>query len=133
MDFAARGKFGRPWELGQKICGNGVLGEEEIQMNVNELGYLRLGAIELGSEDRRWGIYQLRNVNGKRFYIREEFMVPDNPRSDAQQAWRDLFKTAMTEWSALTDAEKWVYHKRGTKVGLQGRNIFVKQYLNSHK
>lgn len=132
MDFAVSGKFGKPWECGQKICGKGYCGEEEIQWDKNELGFAICGMTICGSDDKRWGIYHRRKENGKIFYVRENFYQGWGTGTEAQEATRNKFKTGMEAWKNLTENEKKAYHIRATKRQMMAQNLFMKEYLNSN-
>jgi hypothetical protein len=133
FDMGVRGKFGKPWEYGQKIYGYGFYGEEEIFWGYNEYGFATYGKTQFGSDDIRWGVYQRRKELDKIYYIREEFMNPVNPQTEKQQSWRQVFIDGMEEWGNLTDTAKKSYHIRASKLGLHGVNLFMKEYLNSSK
>ena len=131
-DFGARGKFGLAWEYGQKIYGQGHYGMEEIEWDYNEYGIPQYGRRIYGSDDKRWGIYQKRIENGEVFFIRQDFYIPSNPNSAGQQTQRNKFSAGYVAWGNLTAEQKKVYNKRGSKLGLPGQNVFIKEYLLSH-
>jgi len=119
-DFGVRGKFGRAFEYGQRIYGQCRYGAEEPKIDTG-----------IGTPQIRFGIYQRRKENGKIFYVRENFYIPSNPRTETQQAWRDVFTAGMTAWKALTDEQKKWYRERANKLGLPAQNLFLKSYLKS--
>ncbi len=131
-DFGARGKFGLAWEYGQKIYGQGHYGMEEIEWDYNEFGFATFGITLFGSDDKRWGIYQKRIENGDVFFIRQDFYIPSDPKSVDQMTMRNKFSAGMIAWGNLTTEQKEVYNKKGSKLGLPGQNVFMKEYLNSH-
>jgi hypothetical protein len=105
------GPFGRPAGLGAYVCGANRLGEySEIT-----------------------GVYQ-RHLTKKGLKLnlhRDNF--PSNPRTPAQQAWRDLFRSAMTAWKALDAETKLAYNKRVYPPGQPGQNRFIKEYIKLHR
>jgi len=133
FDFAARGVFGRAFELGEKVLGQGLLGEEEIEALYNGYGVCENGYCLYGSDNLRWGLYQQRNENGRSFSIRTRFVVPKNPRTETQQNWRAVFIAAMAAWKLLTENQKSVYNERAKRFQIHGVNLFVREWLNSNK
>ena len=131
LDFGVRGKFGKAWELGQIIFGQGHFGEKEIEWDKNEFGFATFGITKFGSDDKRWGIYQRRKEQGKIFFIKENFYTPKNPRTETQQNWRNNFIAGMAAWALLTDEQKKWYRERANKLGLPAQNLFLKSYLKS--
>jgi hypothetical protein len=131
FDMAVSGKFGRPYEYGQKIYGQGYFGVKEIEWDKNELGFAIYGTTAFGTDDKRWGIYQRRQENGKIFYIKENFYQGWGTGSETQQATRDNFAAGMTAWKALTPTQKMWYRKKASRINLPAQNLFMRQYLNS--
>lgn len=132
-DFGVRGLFGTPWQYGERVYEQGTYGLEEIEWDRNEYGIPQYGWHIYGTDDKRWGIYQLRHRLGKRIFVRQQFYIPANPQSGPQQAWRTIFTNGMIAWGLLTQAEKNEYNKRANKYNLHGVNLFMKHYLNSNK
>ena len=133
FDFAARGVFGRAFELGEKVLGQGLLGEEEVEALYNGYGVGEHGYREYGSQNLRWGVYQKRSECGRSFSVRTRFHVPKNPRTETQQNWRAVFIAAMAAWKLLTDEQKSVYNERAKRFKIHGVNLFVREWLNSNK
>jgi hypothetical protein len=67
----------------------------------------------------------------KRF--RKIYYRPTNPQTVPQQAHRAIFAAAVAGWQSLTDEEKSVYNKRGSKRARRGMDLFISEYLNEHK
>lgn len=132
LDLGVTGSFGKPWQYGERRFAEVHFGEESIEKNENEFGYKTYGKTLYASDDGRWGTYQKRRYNGKNYYVRMEFMTPYNPRTTTQQSWRDIFRDGMAAWNNLTKEEQNVYHKKGTRLGQLGQNLFMKDYLRSH-
>jgi len=65
-------------------------------------------------------------------YVRK-YVKPHNPRSEAQQSHRSLFSEAMALWKLLSDEDKQVYKKKVRKLAMHGHNLFIREYINTHK
>jgi len=135
-------KFGEAWMYGEKIYGQAIYGNEELEWGMNGYGFKVYGFVEYGSDDRRWGIYQKRHshwklVNEKRKcfgpvrFIRMNFMFPKEPGTPGQVANWNKFKDGMAEWKLLTREQKDVYNKNARKYRLHGVNLFLREWLNS--
>lgn len=143
FDGETKGSFGRGWEYGQKIYGQGYYGEEEIEIPLFGYGIQLYGLYEYGSDNQRWGIYQKRYshwaiVDGKRKYfgkrkhVRESFYQCVNPQYPDQQNWRNVFKLGMDDWKALTSEKRQAYNKEAHKLKLHGVNLFLRRWLKSY-
>jgi len=131
LDIKASQKFGRAWEFGRKILGQGYFGEEERKWCHNEAGCGQFGMTEFGSNDERYGEYQGRREGERVFTIRRRFCVTKNPRTIPQQAHRQKYGEAVGAWRNLTAEQKEVYNKRAIGKKFSGYNLFVKEYLLS--
>jgi len=132
LDTGVYGKFGRAFNFGRKVFGEGLFGETELELELNGLGDLVLGVSLYGVNNIRWGIYQRRHNKGKVVYVRESFYRPSNPRTVKQQNWRAVFTAGMVAWKNLTDEQKKVYNKRGHTLKICGVNLFLRNWLKSH-
>ena len=119
-DFEAHGKFGIAFEYGQRIYGQVRYGAEEPKI---DRGF--------GDPESRFGIYQTRHEQGRRFTIKEQFYTTINPRTDPQQAWRAVFAQGMTNWMALTQEQRDEYNERAKPMKLFGWNIYLRIWLKS--
>ena len=133
LDLGVAGKFGQGYEYGEAIFAKAHYANEEIEWDRNEYGIPLLGWRVYGTDDKRWGIWQLRHRLGKRIFVKQKFYIPSNPRSVPQQAWRATFAAGMIAWGNLTTEQKKVYNGRANKLGIFGFNLFMKEYLNSNK
>jgi hypothetical protein len=81
------------------------------------------------------GIYQIKHYEGKRYNVKEKFYYPGsvNPLdpSPEQIASQDKFAAAVLAWQNLTPAEKAVYNERGSKIGLPGYSLSIREYMKS--
>lgn len=132
LDFGTSGKFGKGWQYGEAIYSKAHYANIEIEWDRNEYGIPQLGWRIYGTDDKRWGIWQLRHRLGKRIFVKQKFYIPSNPQSGAQQAWRTIFANGMTAWGALTVQQQKEYNDRANKYAIFGFNLFMKEYLNSH-
>ncbi len=119
-DFEAHGKFGIAFEYGQRIYGQVRYGAEEPKIYRG-----------FGDPESRFGIYQTRHEQGKRFTIKENYYIPANPRTVPQEAWRAVFTQGMTNWSNLTQEQKDEYNERAKKIHLHGVNLYLRLWLKS--
>lgn len=74
------------------------------------------------------GIYQRRHRKDGIFSIKMKFYRPTNPRTPDQQANRNKFKDAMTEWNSLTKEQRLPYTVKAKKQMLRPHNVFVREY-----
>lgn len=63
-----------------------------------------------------------------RRYIKA-YAVPHNPRSERQQANRDLFGGAKEPWRRLSDEARAEYERRAAKERISGWNLFVREHM----
>ena len=131
-DFGISGKLGRPYFIGERLYSNFNYGEEEYQIDRNEIGVRLYSSVLYGTDDVRIGIYQRRHNKGKKINARLKFYTPANPKTAPQQAWRTVFANGMVAWANLTGEQKDVYNERAKKYQLHGVNLFLKEYLNSN-
>lgn len=105
---------------------------------------MRFGFTGFGDNRFFAGVYQKRvtgyNHKGRiagrprnAYYVRMKSYRPTNPNTPLQVACRAVFATAISNWSALTENEKVVYNERGTRRSLPGRNLYISEYLKSHR
>lgn len=78
------------------------------------------------------GIYQMRmTLRGKR-PIKMKYYTPTNPQTEAQQANRAKFTTAMSLWGALTSEQKASYNTRAKRRNMFGWGLFIREYYQSN-
>ena len=61
------------------------------------------------------------------------WIMPPNPRTEAQQANRGLFRQAMAAWQQLSRGEKDALNAQARKPGITGHNLFISQYMKTHR
>ena len=74
------------------------------------------------------GIWQMRMTKRGKVPIKMKFYTPYNPQTEAQEANRQKFADAMTAWQALTTEQKNAYDIRARRIGMFGRNLFIREY-----
>ncbi|HNX22786.1 MAG TPA: hypothetical protein PKG60_01980 [Spirochaetota bacterium] len=62
-----------------------------------------------------------------------EYVIPRNPKSEAQQAHRSLFAEAMAGWKLLNEEVKQQYRKKTRKLPMHAHNLFISEYIKAHK
>lgn len=109
---------------------------KKIGWDSGRFGLFRYGKYEFGAENEigfdSHGVYQVRSCKEgqitvkMRFQItREEVVTPD------RRANWDKYAAATRAWSSLTQEEKNVYNERVKELPMNGRNLFVKEYMLS--
>lgn len=68
---------------------------------------------------------------GNRTYMRT-YVIPRNPRTEAQQKNRSLFAEAMASWKALTSEEKYLYKIRTLDLSMHPHNLYISEYIALH-
>lgn len=104
------GRFGRPSGFGAYVFGDNRFGEYSTIT----------------------GVYQKHlTKRGKKFNLHRDNW-PTNPRSVAQTARRNLFKSAITAWHALDSETQQEYNRRVYPPGQHGVCRFISEYMRSH-
>jgi len=118
-------------------------------VEINELPHCfeirkKLGKESLVSEYPEYGIYQQRyrrkdfwqkgyTPKGKRRNFKMKFYRPTNPRTEKQQAHRQILAEAVALWKALPLSTKKEYNKKAYGKQMSGYNKFISEYLNQNK
>jgi hypothetical protein len=97
------------------------------------LGRLMLGYNRLGFYNWYCGIYQKKYLWGKPYISRQKFYRPTNNQKEKQQIWRGVFRDGKTQYDLLTTEQKIEYKKRGAVQQITGYNLFMSEWLYSHK
>jgi len=79
------------------------------------------------------GIYSKKYYYGTPYISKMKFYRPTNPQTELQQAWRAVFAEAKSAWSVLSDQTKEIYRLKGQKKKMTGMNLYISEYLNSHR
>lgn len=59
-------------------------------------------------------------------------VIPSDPKTDAQLTRRTTFADAMHAWATLDAPTRTAFHARASKLGLDGANLFVRDYIATH-
>lgn len=68
---------------------------------------------------------------GNHTYMRT-YVIPRNPRTEAQQKNRSLFAEAMASWKTLTPEEKYLYKIRTMDLDMHPHNLYIREYIALH-
>lgn len=96
-------------------------------------GLALLGFTRFGEEPGQQGIYQIKHTKKGPKVSRENFYFPTQNRTPGQQAWRAVFASGKEAWDILTFEQKGVYNKRAIRYKFSGYNLFMREYLSSHR
>jgi hypothetical protein len=91
-------------------------------------GYNRFGFYE-------WlcGVYQKKYMWGRSYISKQRFYRSIDTKTDAQLAWRAVFVEGKQAYDALSSEEKQAWRDRTKRKTMTGYNLFMSEYLNSHK
>jgi len=106
-------------------------------------GFIAFGKCRMGDKRPGQGIYRRKKLGFNQFTgppasnAGHELLIvrhyaPTNPQTEPQQANRAKMTLGVAAWQGLTTLEKQVYNRRGSKVKLNGYNLFLREYLYSH-
>lgn len=111
MSLDARGKFARGGGFGR------------ISFGYNYFGFYSWYS----------GIYQKLYIWGKPYISRKKFNWGSNPQTEVQQLWRSVIASGVLEWQSFTSDQKLSYNARARGLTMSGYNLFLREWLNSHK
>ncbi len=97
------------------------------------LGAIRLGDTRLGFYSPFAGIYSRKKLRKGWGLSKMLFYRPTNPQTTGQQAWRAVFAAGWVAYAALTPTEKMLYSKHAREYRLSGPQLFMRDYLSSHR
>jgi len=121
LSLRARGRSFPPCELGLIMPGFYYFGSEPI--------YLQMPGKEAVLIS---GIFQKRYNMGRAITALVSYMIPKNPRTEAQQANREKYADGVLAWQNLTTEQKQVYNDAMRGKKMSGYNFFLREYLKSH-
>ena len=96
-------------------------------------GRIAFGYNRFGFYSKYSGIYSKKFYFGKPYISKMKFYRPTNPQTVPQQAWRAVFTDGFNAWQALTTEQKNVWRLRAKFKRMTGFNLFMSEYLNTHK
>lgn len=124
-----RNKFGNPNGLGFMTLGASFLGDDNemagIYQRRKRSKYVIAGYDELGYAQYKHRGYNMTNE----LICRLRHYVPSNPRTEAQQTWRQYFATVLQAWQNLTPEEKKSWNQRAYPPNMTGWNRFASLHL----
>jgi len=59
-------------------------------------------------------------------------VVPANPRTDCQQAVRNIFAEAVRSWRELSPEAQGEYNRRARYMPLSGYNLYISRYMKAN-
>jgi len=100
------------------------------KLNVGSIHGLReYGLFDYGDDEDIAGIYQIRHSAGKAIQVKMPFYSPTNPQTEAQQAWRALFATGVSNWQSLSESAKNEWRGKAKYKPLTGFNLYLRTWL----
>ena len=106
-----RGKCGEPTGYGEAIFGKSRYGDRLF-----------------------WnGVFQKHMTKKGMKLNRHRDNFPTNPQTVPQQAWRNLFRSAMLAWAELDTETKAEYNSMVYPPGQYGVNRFITEYIKLHR
>jgi len=131
LSVGVRKRFGKSREFGTMELGYSEFGAEDEFLILSEFGNNTLGVSQMGDMIPLSGIYQTRKTAKGIAYYRSTYFVPRNPRTEAQQSWRQVFQEGAQQWQLLSDEQKKVWNEKAIGKNLYGYNLFMEEYLQS--
>jgi len=128
-----RKRLGKPTYYGEKTYANCYYGKEHKKVTDDEYGKVYYGNKFYGDSRTYEGIYQTRHYNGGKYTVQEKFYNPVNNKHATQQTWRGRFADAISAWQALTTSQKEVYRIKSNGKQMSGYNVFLHEYLITHR
>lgn len=96
-------------------------------------GRVAFGYNYFGFYSKYSGIYQKHYYYGEAYISKMKFYRPTNPQTVDQQNWRAVMADAVLAWQSLDLDAKKIFNKRAVQYKISGYNLFLRDYLNSHK
>lgn len=96
-------------------------------------GRIAFGYTRLGFYNWYCGIYQKKYYFGKPYISRMKFYRPTNPQTARQQLWRSVVASGWEEWATYDIEQKNQWKLRGRNRRITGANMFMSEWLKSHK
>jgi len=125
-------RFGVFCKLGTSQLGLTNFGDNDIFLFRSGFGSSSFGISPYADIIILSGIYKKQRLtNGMKDY-RIDYSISKNPRSEAQQANRQKYASAVSAWQVLTNIQKSVYNERAKGKRFSGYNLFLSEYLLSN-
>lgn len=96
---------------------------------------MRLEVINVMALTTDFNLRTVGKVATKVYYYRDgvlidrPYFIPVQPGTPAQLAWWAVFRNGVTEWQALSPAQKAVWNKKSMPLQMSGFNLFMRKYL----
>jgi hypothetical protein len=109
---------------------------KKVGWDSGRFGLFRFGNYEFGWENEIGfdvhGVYQRRYCKGGYRTVKMRFQITrEEVATEARRANWDKYAAALGAWSDLTQTQKDVYNERVKGLPMNGRNLFVKEYMLS--
>jgi hypothetical protein len=111
LSLGARGKFGKPNEVGEIWC----------------------GWSELGDYNPRAGYYQYHWNQHAKYYNKSKFYWNPPHTTEVALAWKAVFASGVQAWKDLTDQERLDYNNLKYPSAQSGFNRFMTKYLKENR
>jgi len=99
----------------------------------NGFGATLFGWNEFGYDHIKAGYYQERPTRKGRIKVRSRHYWPKNPKTENQQAWRNVFAEGVQAWHNLTKEDKQYYNDLKYPQTQSGFTRFMSQYLEENR
>lgn len=117
--------------FGKAIFGLAYLDSEYYDFEIGLEAHKTIARVRTYRVRRGNGHYG--SVLGQRYQDTMNYFVTDNPRTDDQQANRDIFADAVAGAKALTEEQKEPYKKTAQEEGGQSWiSVFIREYMLEH-
>ena len=97
-----------------------------------DYGHALFGYAEFGADNPYAGIYRKYTNDKKNHLIKMRHYVPSYSNTEAIQASRASFTSAIIAWRALDADEKLFYEKWGKKYRMSGYNKYISEYMKGN-
>lgn len=110
---------------------------KKVGWDTGRFGLFRYGNYEFGSENEigfdSFGVYQRRLTTKGYRTVKMRFQITrEEVETPARRANWDKYAAALGAWADLTQEQKDVYNLNSRGLLMNGRNLFVKEYMLSN-
>jgi hypothetical protein len=111
--------------------------KKKIGWDTGRFGLFRFGVYEFGAENEigldAFGVYQQRMTKKGYRTVKMRFQITrEEVRTDNRKANWAKYVEALHGWRDLTAEQKELYNTRVKGLPMNGRNLYVKEYMLSH-
>lgn len=109
---------------------------KKIGWDSGRFGLFTYGNYEFGAENEigldAHGVYQTRSCAEGQITVKMRFQLTrEEVATPARVANWEKYAAALGAWADLTQEQKNVYNERAKELPMNGRNLFVKEYMLS--